>query len=316
MPSTRPFVAALLGQEGLMSPRSIGIVGCGAMGTGIAEVAAVAGSDVAAMKITPGLLEDVSKRIDRSIEHGNVTAEAHDQAMARIAIPSDISRTEACDLVTESAIESLADKQRILSEVEPVVGGGSTIASNTPSIPLVQLAGRPAATRRFLGLHFFAPAPRMKLVELAPLATTGEDVAQRAWGLIERFGKVPVRTGADASYIVNRLLVPFLCHAIETLKSGVAAARDIDGALKLGCHHPMGPLALSDLIGLDVVLAMAQTPQSELEDRRFRPPSLLRRLVLAGHLGKKTGVGLYDYRGAEPVENPILHPIPCVEPAA
>jgi 3-hydroxybutyryl-CoA dehydrogenase len=302
-----------------MSSQSIGVVGCGNMGRGIAETAAMAGFDVVAVKITPGLLDDVSKRIDqsikRSVANGNVTAQARDSAMARITTTSDFGRLGACGLVIESSIESFPEKQRILSGIESVLDASAILASNTSSLSLVRLAASLQRPQAFLGLHFFSPVTRMKLVELAPLTRTDEGVIQRAWVLVERMGKVPIRTKEGAGYIVNRLLVPFLCHAIETLESGVATAHDIDNAMRLGCHHPMGPLALSDLIGLDVVLAMAQSLQGELNDKRFRAPSLLRSLVLAGHLGKKTGVGLYDYRGPEPVENRILQRNLCTVPA-
>jgi 3-hydroxybutyryl-CoA dehydrogenase len=293
-----------------MNSATLGIVGCGAMGTGIAEAAAVAGFDVVAVKATPGLLDGVAMRIDKSmgraVAGGKLTPLARDEAMARVVITTDIGQLAACGLVIESAIESLAEKQRILSDVDLVLDDSAILASNTSSLPLLRLATVLSRPKRFLGLHFFSPAPVMKLVEVAPLASTDEAVVLRAWSIVERLGKVPVRTGGDAGYIVNRLLVPYLCHAIEMLETGVAAADDIDNAMKLGCRHPLGPLALCDLIGLDVVFAMAQSLHGELGDKRFRAPSLLRRLVLSGHFGKKTKLGLYDYRGPEPVENPMV----------
>jgi 3-hydroxybutyryl-CoA dehydrogenase len=293
-----------------MSSATLGIVGCGAMGTGIVEAAAVAGFSVVAVKATPGLLGEVATRIDKSmgraVAGGKLTPAARDEAMARVAFTTDLGQLEACELVVESTIESLGEKQRILSEIEGVIGDRAILASNTSSLPLAKLVTALSRPKRFLGLHFFSPAPVMKLVEVAPLPTTDDSVVERACTIVESLGKVAIRTGGDAGYIVNRLLVPFLCQAIEMLEDGVAAPEDIDNAMKLGCRHPLGPLALSDLIGLDVVFAMAQSLHSELGDRRFRAPSLLRRLVLAGHLGKKTKLGLYDYSGPEPVENPMV----------
>jgi 3-hydroxybutyryl-CoA dehydrogenase len=170
-------------------------------------------------------------------------------------------------------------------------------------LPLAQLATALKNPERFVGLHFFSPVPMMKLVELGKTAQTTDDVMATSKTWCEKIGKTPVVLSDEPGYIVNRLLVPYLCHAIETLEAGCASAADIDTAMKLGCGHPLGPLALADLIGLDIVFAMAQTLSHELRDKRFKPPVLLRRLVLAGHLGKKSKLGLYDYRGGEPTEN-------------
>jgi 3-hydroxybutyryl-CoA dehydrogenase len=293
-----------------MSLQTLGFIGCGRMGTGLVEVAAVAGFDVIAVKATPGRLDGVTSRVaesmGRAVADGKLAPEARDRAMARIVVTADMGQLAVASLVVESTIESLADKQRILSNVERLLPPSAILASNTSSVPLVQLAAVLERPQRFLGIHFFSPAPVMKLVEVAPLSVTDRGVVESVWTTVERLGKVPIRTGEGAGYIVNRLLVPFLCHAIETLESGAAAAKDIDDAMKLGCRHPMGPLALSDHIGLDVLLAMAQSLHGELDDKRFRAPSLLRRLVLAGHLGRKSKMGLYDYRGPEPVENRVL----------
>jgi 3-hydroxybutyryl-CoA dehydrogenase len=219
---------------------------------------------------------------------------------------ADLDALNPCDLVIESTAETLASKKRILVEIEQAVAPSTIITTNTSSLPLQQLASVLRSPERFLGLHFFSPVPAMKLVEVARLGLTAQDVVAAACLLVERLGKTPILLGDEPGYIVNRLLVPYLCQAIDMLEQGVARAQDIDTAMKLGCGHPLGPLALSDLIGLDIVFAMAQTLSSELRDKRFKPPTLLRRLVLAGHLGKKAKLGLYDYRGAEPTENPEI----------
>ncbi len=293
-----------------MQVRTIGVVGCGLMGSGIVEVAAIAGFDVVAVKATPGLLESVATRIDKSMERavtkGKLTPEARDAAMARITFTAELEALAACDLVVESTVESLSGKKRMLAEIERCMRPDAVLATNTSSLPLSELASVLQRPEHFLGLHFFSPVAAMKLVEVAPLATTNGDATAAAALAVERMGKAPTLTRDEPGYIVNRLLVPYLCQAIEMLEQGVARAHDIDQAMKLGCGHPMGPLALSDLIGLDIVFAMAQSLSAELRDKRFRAPSLLRRLVLAGHLGKKTGLGLYDYRGAEPVPNPEI----------
>jgi 3-hydroxybutyryl-CoA dehydrogenase len=293
-----------------MDVRTLGVVGCGLMGSGIAEVAALAGLDVVVVKATAGALEHAVARVegslDRSVAKGKLSKEARDAARARMTFSADLDALNGCDLVVECTAETLASKKRILVEIENAVGPSAIVATNTSSLPLQQLAAVFKSPERFLALHFFSPVPAMKLVEVARLGLTAQDVVAAACLFVERLGKTPILLGDEPGYIVNRLLVPYLCQAIDMLEQGVAGANDVDGAMKLGCGHPLGPLALSDLIGLDIVFAMAQTLSSELRDKRFKPPTLLRRLVLAGHLGKKTKLGLYDYRGGEPVENPEI----------
>jgi 3-hydroxybutyryl-CoA dehydrogenase len=296
--------------ERIMLVQTIGVVGCGMMGTGVAEVAAVAGFDVVAVKLSGGPLHLVAGRIreslDRAVAKQKLTPEARDNAMARITFTADLGMLDRADLVIENSVESLADKRGILAAVEQETSVEAILATNTSSLRLARLAATLKRPQQFLGLHFFSPVSRMDLVEVAPLGATSAGVVATATSAIERMGKMPIRTCDDPGYIVNRLLVPYLCHAMELLENGVARAKDIDTAMRLGCGNPMGPLALSDFIGLDVVLAMAQSLGTELRDRRFRVPSLLRRLVLAGKFGRKTGVGLYLYGGAEPLENPDI----------
>jgi 3-hydroxybutyryl-CoA dehydrogenase len=290
-----------------MDVKTVGIVGCGLMGSGIAEVAALAGFSVVVVKATAGSLDTAVARVegalDRAVAKGKLSKEARDAARARMIFGADLDALAPCDLVIESTVETVASKRRILAEIEQVIAPGAILATNTSSLPLAQLAAVLKAPGRFLGLHFFSPVPAMKLVELAKLAVTEEGVVTASRLFTEKLGKTPILLGDEPGYIVNRLLVPYLCQAIDMLEQGVSRAADIDAAMKLGCGHPLGPLALSDLIGLDIVFAMAQTLSHELRDKRFKPPTLLRRLILAGHLGKKTKLGLYDYRGAEPVEN-------------
>ena len=290
-----------------MTVRTIGVVGCGLMGTGIVEVAAAAGFRVVAVKATLGSLDPTIARVkaslERAVSKGKLTPDARDATLGRIVFTTDIDALGTCDLVIESTSESLAGKKRILPEIEAAMKPGAILATNTSSLPLAQLAATLKSPERFLGMHFFSPVPAMKLVELARLPGTSADAVLAASADVEKMGKTPIHLGDEPGYIVNRLLVPYLCHAIEMLEGGVGRAEDIDAAMKLGCGHPLGPLALSDLIGLDIVFAMAQTLSQELRDKRFKAPHLLRRLVLAGHLGKKTKLGLYDYRGAEPKEN-------------
>jgi 3-hydroxybutyryl-CoA dehydrogenase len=290
--------------------RVIAIVGCGLMGCGIAEVAALAGFDVVAIKATAGDVDAVRTRIakslDRAVQNGKLAAGARDTALGRVRVSNDLAAAKHADLVIECAVESAPAKVKIFEQLEAILPPETILASNTSSLPLAELSIGLKHPERFLAMHFFSPVPAMKLVEIAATEKTDRDVTDTCVEIAKAMGKTPVRIEASPGYVVNRLLVPLLLHAIESLEAGVASAPEIDAAMKLGCGHPMGPLALCDLIGLDVVMAMAKTLSSELNDPRYRPPSLLRRLVLEGQLGRKSEIGFYDYAGKEPVPNPML----------
>jgi 3-hydroxybutyryl-CoA dehydrogenase len=294
-----------------MAVEKIAVIGCGQMGLGIAESAASHGVQVVAVKLTPGDLEvprrRIQKGLDRRVERGKLSAEARDQTLKNIRFTSELQAVADADIVIESCLEDLASKCEILSKVETHMREDAILASNTSSLRLRDLARVLARPRQFLALHFFNPVPAMKLVEVSGTSETAAEVCEQASAFCQQIDKTPVRIQDLPGYVVNRLLVPYMLHAIETLELGVASAEDIDTAMKLGCGHPMGPLALADLIGLDVVLAMAKTMHSELRDARYKSPSLLRRLVLAGHLGRKSGRGIYDYSNVEmPVVNPAV----------
>ncbi len=298
-----------------MSIESVAVVGCGLMGCGFAEAMATAGVPVKAIKATGGDLERARSRVrrsvDRRVDKGKLTVEERDAILGRITFTDDISAVSDCGLVLESGIEDLPSKIRLLGEIESHMTNGAILATNTSSLLLAKLKERLRRPEQFLGLHFFNPVPAMRLVELAPTEETAPGVVDAARNLCHAVGKTPIEIAASPGYVVNRLLVPYLLQAIETVESGVAGPQEIDEAMKLGAGHPMGPLALADLIGLDVVLAMARTLQGELHDNRYRAPSLLRRLVVAGHLGRKASLGIYDYRGERPVVNPAVHLAPA-----
>lgn len=294
-----------------MAIQKIAVIGCGQMGLGIVESAAAAGVEVVGIKLTPGDLDaprqKIKKGLDRRVERGKLTAEARDALLSRIRFSSDLAEVASADLVVESCVEDLALKGDVLAKVEAHMSETAVLTTNTSSLRLRDLASRLKRPARFLGLHFFNPVPAMKLVEVSPIPDTDKQVTELATAFCTQIDKTPVLIQDLPGYVVNRLLVPYMLHAIETLEEGVASADAIDTAMKLGCGHPMGPLALADLIGLDVVLAMAKTMLHELKDPRYRAPSLLRRLVLAGHLGRKAGRGIYDYSDAQqPVVNPVI----------
>jgi 3-hydroxybutyryl-CoA dehydrogenase len=295
-----------------MTLRSIGIVGTGAMGRGIAEVCAVHGLETVLVKATPGALDGarryIAESLGRAVKKGKLTAEGLDDTLSRLTLTSDLDALSTCDVVVESIVEDLDRKRRLFAEVEPRVPTATVLASNTSSLPLGMIADSLRAPNRFVGLHFFSPVPAMKLVEVGSTSRTYPAAVERALELTRLLGKTPVMVGDTSGYIVNRLLVPYLLDGISALEARVAPAESIDTAMKLGCGHPMGPLQLADAIGLDIVYAMAKTMHKELNDRRYSPPALLRRLVLNHHLGKKTKLGIFDYTTDPPRENPELWP--------
>jgi len=282
------------------------------MGTGIATTVASHGFSVVAVKATGGhplhATRRIQKQLDRGVKKGRLTAEERDDILSRIEVSAELSALSDCDLVIESAVEDLAAKLDLLKRIEEHISHSTILATNTSSLPLETLAVAVERPEELLALHFFNPVGAMKLVELSATTLTAPGAIVAARAFCVRIGKVPVDVMPSPGYVVNRLLVPMLLHAIETLESGVATPDAIDTAMTLGAGHPMGPLALADLIGLDVVLAMATTLKEKLRDKRYRAPSLLRRLVLAGDLGRKTRRGIYDYRGDTPVVNPYLLP--------
>jgi 3-hydroxybutyryl-CoA dehydrogenase len=276
----------------------IGIVGAGLMGTGIAEVAAIAGFEVIVCKATPGSPLEARMRIvkslGRAVERGKLAPEARGAAAGRLSVTADKSALARADLIVESIIEDLPAKQALFAELDAIARPDAIFASNTSTLHIADMAGaRPART---IGMHFFSPVPAMKLVELVHLPGTDGEVLDLATRFLGRLGKTVVPVMDSSGFVVNRLLVPYLVGAIAAYEAGLARPDEIDTAMRLGCGHPVGPLALCDLIGLDIVYAMAKLLYAEFHDVRYSPPALLRRLAQQGHLGKKTGLGFYDYR--------------------
>ena len=293
-----------------MGASTVAVVGCGNMGRGIMEVAAVAGYDVKGIKLTPGNLDKpkqaIGASLSRRVKKGKMSQDEADQVLARIEFTSDLAAVGSADVVVESVIEDEKTKVELLPRLEALMNPEAVLGSNTSSLRLEVLAKSLKRPQNFVGLHFFGPVPVMALVELGAIDKTADFATAKASEFCKKVGKTVVSVKSSPGYIVNRLLVPYLLHGIETLESGIASATDIDEAMKLGCGHPMGPLALSDFIGLDVVRAMAETMSAELKSDRYRMPETLVKLTDAEQLGRKSGIGIYDYSGEKPVLNPAL----------
>ena len=285
---------------------TVGIIGAGLMGTGIAEVCALAGLRTILIRATGGDSAAADERVRASMQarvaRGKLAEADATAALGRLHATGDLAEAAACDLVIESIVEDLATKRDLFARLAPHLKPTAILASNTSTLKIADLADGPRAPRT-LGLHFFSPVPAMSLVEIAHLPVTDPDALEAAQRFVARLGKTAVPVLDSTGFIVNRLLVPVLVGAIAAYEQGLASAEHIDTAMKLGCGHPMGPLALADLIGLDVVYAMSKLLYKEFGDDRFRPPALLRRLVQNGQLGKKAGLGLYDYRVKPPRGN-------------
>ncbi len=279
--------------------RTVAVAGCGLMGSGIVEVCARAGMRVVYLEPTEELVRAGRGRIEaslaRAVERGRLSEAEREAALARIEGTTEVARLAEADLAIEAATEDRATKLDLFRRLDEVLRPEAVLASNTSSIPIVELAAATGRPDRVLGMHFFNPVPVMALVELVRAITTSEETMAfgRAFGA--RLGKTTVESKDRAGFIVNQLLVPYLLAAIRMLEEGFAAREDIDTAIRLGLNHPMGPLELVDLIGLDTTLQIAEVLHDEFREPSFAPPPLLRRMVAAGRLGRKVGRGFYEY---------------------
>jgi 3-hydroxybutyryl-CoA dehydrogenase len=280
--------------------KRVGVVGCGLMGAGIVEVLAKAGADVTFIEGSQDLVDRGRSTIERSVrkavDRGKLAAGDADAMLGRVTGVTDLASIEASDLVIEAATEEIGAKLAIFRTLGEVTRSDVVLASNTSSIPIVELAIASGRPDKVVGMHFFNPPPVLKLLELTPAITTSEETLAlvRAYGT-DVLGNTCVQAKDEAGFIVNRLLIPYLNDAIRLYERGFATRDDIDTAIHLGLAHPMGPLALADLIGLDTVQNIAGVLLAEFHEPRYAPPSLLRRMVAAGNLGRKTGHGFYDY---------------------
>jgi 3-hydroxybutyryl-CoA dehydrogenase len=279
----------------------VGVIGCGLMGSGIAEVCARAGLDVVVREVDDEAIAAGRARIEaslaRAVKAGKLSGLERDAALERVAVTTDLSDLADCDLAIEAATENPEVKAALFADLDRVVKRPEAIlATNTSSIPIVEVARATTRPEQVIGLHFFNPAPVQKLVEVIPSVLTGPDTARRARGFVtETLGKTAISAPDRSGFVVNALLVPYVLSAIRMLEAGHATAEDIDTGMTLGCAHPMGPLRLSDLIGLDTLRSVADSMYEEFKEPLYAAPPLLCRMTAAGMLGRKSGRGFYEY---------------------
>ncbi|HEX7685106.1 MAG TPA: 3-hydroxybutyryl-CoA dehydrogenase [Trinickia sp.] len=282
-----------------MKMETIGIVGAGQMGTGIAQVCAAAGLDVVLNDVDANALQRGMERLEagyeRLISKGKLTAADVDQAMGRVKTAPELSALGACDVVIEAATENVGVKQQIVRALDAIAKPDAIVATNTSSVSITQLAATLADPSRFVGMHFFNPVPAMALVEVIRGMQTSDATFDAIVSLAERLGKSAIQVKNAPGFVVNRILVPMINEAVFALQEGLASAEEIDAGMRLGANHPMGPLALADLIGLDTVRSIMDVIQRETGDTKYRPASLLKEMVDAGYLGRKTKRGFYSY---------------------
>jgi 3-hydroxybutyryl-CoA dehydrogenase len=287
-----------------MTMNKVGVVGCGLMGSGIAQVCAEAGYPVVVREVSDDLLKKGLGRIEsflkKGVEKGKLTAERMREVVGRLQGTTSLADLAGCDIVIEAVVESIATKRETYELLDRVCGKDAIFASNTSSLSITEMAATTTRPDRFVGLHFFNPVPLMKLVEVVRGPLTSEGAFEEAFAFAKSLGKTPIRATDKTGFIVNRLLVPYLLDAIRALEEGVGSVPDIDEGMRLGCGYPMGPFTLLDFVGLDTTFYIANIMFDEFREKRFAPPPLLKRMVQAGMHGKKSGKGFYDYAKEPP----------------
>ena len=287
-----------------MAIKTVGVVGCGLMGAGIAQVAAQAGFKTIVREVEQSLLDKGLARIDkflsRSVEKGKLTAEQKQSTLANLQGTVELSDLATCDIVIEAIVENIEAKKELFRALDDICAPEAIFATNTSSLTVIEMAAATRRPEKFVGLHFFNPVPVMKLVEVVRTVSTSPEVFETAFAFAQQVGKKPIACKDRGGFVVNLLLVPYLLDAIRAVENGVASVQDIDKGMQLGCGHPMGPLTLLDFVGLDTTLSIANIMFEEYRDAKYAPPPLLRKMVLAGYAGRKSGRGFYDYSADPP----------------
>jgi 3-hydroxybutyryl-CoA dehydrogenase len=283
---------------------TVGVLGCGLMGSGIAQTAAAAGFTTIVREVSDALLEKGKGRITGSlnklVEKGKLEAGARDATLGRLRFTTKVADLKDCDIVVEAVVEDLEMKRAIWKELDALCPARTIFATNTSSLTVIEQATATGRVDKFVGLHFFNPVPLMKLVEVVRTVTTSDETFQRAFAFGAKLGKEPIAAKDNSGFVVNLLLVPYLLDAIRQLEHGVATVPDMDKAMQLGCGYPMGPFVLLDFVGLDTTYKIAEIMFAEYREQRYAPPPLLKRMVIAGWHGKKSGKGFYDYSANPP----------------
>jgi 3-hydroxybutyryl-CoA dehydrogenase len=279
--------------------RKVGVLGGGLMGSGIAQVSAMAGFDTIVREVSDPIIEKsktgIEKVLAKGIEKGKVTAEQRDSAMSKLSFSTDLAQLAACDIVIEAVVEDLEMKNAMWKDLNEICPADTIFASNTSSLTIAAMAAACGRPEKMLGLHFFNPVPLMKLVEVVRTITTSDETTDAAVDFARRLGKEPVRAKDSSGFIVNLLLIPYMLDAVRALENNVASVEDIDKGMQLGAGHPMGPFTLLDFVGLDTTYKIAEIMFDEYREKRYAPPPLLKRMVMAGMYGRKSGKGFYDY---------------------
>lgn len=285
--------------------KRVGVLGCGLMGSGIAQVSAQAGYDTVVVEVEQKFLDKGLSGIDKSlgkfVEKGKMSATDRDASLKRLRGSTSLKDLADCDIVIEAITENPQIKKETYTAIDSIVKKDAVFASNTSSLTITELSMATARPKQFVGLHFFNPVPLMKLVEVVRTILTSDEAFNTAFEFAKSLGKDPVAARDNSGFIVNRLLVPYLLDAIRAYEEGVGSIEDIDKAMVLGCGYPMGPFTLLDFVGLDTTYFITEVMFNEYREKRFASPALLRKMVLAGRFGRKSGAGFYDYSGANPV---------------
>lgn len=292
-----------------MAIKKVGVLGCGLMGSGIAQVSARSGYDVVIREVSQELLDkglgNIEKFLQKGVDKGKTSESDMKETLSKISGTVDISDLADCDIVIEAIIENMELKGAVYKELSEVCKPETIFASNTSSLSITEMASYTNRPDKMVGIHFFNPVPLMKLVEVARCVTTSDESFDSAFDFAASLGKTPVKCGDSTGFIVNRLLVPYLLDAIRQLENGLATVEDIDNAMKLGVGYPMGPFTLLDFVGIDTTLYIADIMFDEFKQHKYSAPPLMRRMIHAGYFGRKSGKGFYDYTGDSPIVNEL-----------
>lgn len=283
----------------------VGVIGCGLMGRGIAQVSAASGYETVVREVNDALLQAgldaIGKQLNRAVEKGKLAAAECEATLGRLSGTVALEDLADCDIIVEAIVEDIEIKRDLFGALDRQCPEGTIFASNTSSLTVTEMGASTARPDRFVGLHFFNPVPIMKLVEVVRTGATSDSTFDRAFAFARSLGKVPIACTDNSGFVVNRLLVPYMLDAIRGYEEGIGSIEDIDTGMKLGCGYPMGPFILGDFVGLDTLYYIAEIMFDEYREKRFAPPPLLKRMYLAGYHGRKVGKGFYDYSGDEPV---------------